>query len=142
MGGRITGVGSTLAGLEKAKGLATRAARRTQAKYGDIIAETAQKMAPRKTGRLERAIRHERVRVGQGNTRISLVGVDVDEVPYAGFMHEGWEGHPSYKLGPESLRKAQAVGEVVGRKYLQRALDRHADDYLRDMDRAVSGALK
>jgi len=141
MGGRITGVDSVLAGLERISGRATRAARRTEAKYGELIAETARKMAPRKTGRLEREIKHERVSAG-GNRRMSVIGVDLDAVPYALFMHEGWEGHPNYQLGPESLRKAQAVGEVVGRKFLQRALDRHAEDFLRDMERAVSGELK
>jgi len=97
---------------------------RAMRKESKIILEIAQMNAPVDLHNLEDAIKMEEIKVGRERTFIEISvggfvnGRNVDE--YAAIMHEG-----SYNLGPISARKALSLNRMVGRKFLERALEEH-----------------
>lgn len=107
----------------------------------ELVRDEARLNAPRDTGDLEGAIDtfEERVRNAKGQFgQVTIrVGVDVSKLKledHAGYdysipMHEDHE----YKLGPKSQAKQDGQGNIVGYKYLERAL--------RDNEKKVRAAV-
>lgn len=97
--------------------------------------------APVDKGNLEHAIKLRNL----GQRRGWEVYVDGDEPDdtgnwtvgdYAGQMHEG-----VYNLGPLSLEKQQQNGHIVGRKFLERAMDAKAEDVVDELNTKLMEAL-
>lgn len=100
---------------------------------GKIIADQAKLNAPVDTGDLESAIViKEAIDSARNRRKVIEVGVDPelldlesrDGFDYSVEMHEG-----DYKLGAKSREKQNTLGgdARVGPKYLDRAVDEHAD---------------
>lgn len=117
---------------------------------GELVAKEARLNAPVDTGELEDAITtiEERTRNSRGQFgQVTIkVGVDVSKLKledhkgydYSIAMHDG-----VYKLGPLSQEKQDSQGNIVGYKYLERAL-RDNEKKVRDaVQRAVErGAIE
>lgn len=128
---------------ERSSHAALRALRRGARKMRDQAVDNA----PVDLGTLEDAIKTEEERGYRGRVQIRLFVDESTPVPgrtnktvasYAVRMHEG-----VYNLGPKSLQKQSAIsGAVVGRKYLERAVDEHIDDTEKEIAEAVAKALQ
>lgn len=113
MGIRVKRAGQIGLKLEKSADRSTRQLRRLHRQASLEVAETAQLMAPRKTGRLESGIFIEESY--EGRRKVFRIKVD-PSIPYAVKMHES-----TYNLGPGSLAKQEGGIFRVGRKYIERA---------------------
>lgn len=138
---RISGVDKVQVNLRQISERTTRKSRRVIEEEGYKLRDEARLNAPVDTGNLEQAIRVEVRYEGRYRRKVVEVGVDLDEAPYAIFMHEGWEGHPTYNLGPRSRRKAEALNRIVGRKYLERAATDREESILQRVGQAIAGEL-
>lgn len=129
MGLRITGIDQIIAKLENVGDRTTRSARRELDKGAEAIRDLARLQAPVDEGNLEEAIDIKKERTGPHGRKVVYVYVDEDHEAgnktvgaYYIQMHEGigWSS-----LGPKSIAKQLAnPGIMVGRKYLERAVDR------------------
>jgi hypothetical protein len=109
------------------------------------IQDLARLQAPVDEGNLEDAIKVEFERTGINRRVEAFVYVDGDQEAddgkvvgdYAPRMHEG-----TYNLGPRSKIKQSAAGVIVGRKFLERAVDDLAPKIINRVYRAVKGVIK
>lgn len=127
---RMQGFTELSATLTQGSEKVRRAVRERIKREGPNIEAVARAMAPRETMNLEDAIQSVQGYDSANNRRLMVeVGV-VDEGrvgDYAVAMHEGLQpfgdGGPwGYKLGPESREKQRGQQEIVGGKFLERAL--------------------
>lgn len=115
MGIRITrGAGLDIR-LEKIAERSTRQLRRVHADGAEKLRETAEAMAPYKTGNLEESIFIQSTKE-TGNRITRTIVLDDARAPYGIYMHEG-----IYDLGPGSEAKNNASEHTVGRKFMERA---------------------
>lgn len=128
MGIKVSGVDALIAQLSQIGQKAERGVADELRDGAKEIAELARMYAPVDEGNLEEAIKHEEDRTGV-NGRIqtyvyvdgSMKGSNGNRVEdYAMEMHES----PNYNLGPLSEAKQNRTGQVVGYKYLERAVDK------------------
>lgn len=109
------------------------------------IQDLARLQAPVDEGNLEDAIKVEVDRSGINGRIQAYVYVDSDHEAdegktvgdYAPRMHEG-----TYNLGPRSRIKQSAAGVVVGRKFLERAVDDLAPGIINRVYRAIQRTMK
>jgi hypothetical protein len=135
MGVKMTGFTELSATLKQGGETVRRAVRERIKKEGPSIARLARKMAPVETGDLEDAIRSVQSYDGDHNGRLMAeVGVmDYGDVgDYAVEMHEGLQpfGDGTYNLGPDSAAKQIGQTEIVGGKFLERALEERSAQFL------------
>lgn len=155
MGVKVTGMIETELMLAE---VGTTAKRRVTSKLYDKaleIAELAKKMAPLDDANLEKAIKvfpeqkpgRTRNALGQFVRTEIFVYVDTSmPVPgragktvgdYAYTMHEHLTPFGPYKLGPLSQEKQSGQRELVGGKYLERAMNQLADSVLAEVSEGV-----
>jgi hypothetical protein len=140
MGVKLIGIDSVSALLIQDGKRATSAALRQMRKEAKIIKELSVANSPVDEGNLEAAHAVEEIKKGNERTVIEVGvggivnGVDVDA--YATEMHEGL-----YSLGPRSEAKQASNGHIVGRKFLERALDEREPKMKEEIETAVSDAL-
>jgi hypothetical protein len=136
---KISGVPDALARLNRLSAHVRREAAKALHAEGDAIKTRSQALAPVDEGNLEEAHAVDTVtKPSRVTTTISVGGIvdGVDVGDYVGFTHEG-----DYNLGPLSRAKAQASGQPVGPKYLERALDERKDMIADSVAEAVRKAL-
>lgn len=130
---KVSGVNELKAAMRHAAGTVPDAARKQMHRGADRIVKEAQKNAPVDKHNLEESIRKEKSYGDRGRLQIDIVaggevnGVNVDE--YAVIMHES-----DYNLGPGSQAKQAGQQNIVGRKFLERAVDKeakHMESYTR-----------
>lgn len=132
MGLKIKNLDGVSAALQRTQDRVDKASLAFIRRGGKIIADQARLNAPVDTGDLESAIVvTESVDAARNRRKVIEVAVDPEKLDlesrdgfdYSIEMHEG-----DYKLGPKSEEKQRALGgEVtVGAKYLDRAIDEHA----------------
>lgn len=127
MGVTVSGVDALIAQLSQIGKKADRGIADELRKGAEEIAELAKVYAPVDEGNLEESIKTDEDRSGVNGRIQTYVYVDgsvtnddgVRVEDYAEKMHEG-----VYTPGPLSQAKAQRTGEIVGRKYLERAVDK------------------
>lgn len=128
----VTGVADTLANLQRAAEAARRGARKAIVQEGEHVKEHSQGNAPVDLHNLENA--HEVSSEADSNKIVVTVSVGGGEVDdYALAMHEG-----VYNLGAGSQAKQAGSDRMVGRKFLERALDEAAPE----IERAVADAVR
>lgn len=111
----------------------------------DLVVAEARRNAPVDTGDLENAIvaieERERTSLGQFGQISIRVGVDVTKLQL--HLHKGFDysipmhEDPNYNLGPRSEAKQNAQGNVVGYKYLERALKDNEAEIRRRVEKAI-----
>lgn len=111
-----------------------------------LVVEEARRNAPVETHELENAIvaieERERTILGRFGQTTIRVGVDVSKLDLS--LHGGYDysirmhEDSSYKLGPLSEAKQAALGNTVGYKFLERALQENQEK----VQRAVEAAIK
>jgi hypothetical protein len=100
---------------------------------GAAVLSDSHDLAPQLTGLM---IATSGVDVQSNRSQLSVRAVVFYQQRYALYQHEGYYNPgpiTSVKLGPTY---------AIGRKFLQRALDRNRDDIVRDMGRSVERALR
>ena len=110
------------------------------------ILELAKKQAPVDEGNLEDALELQEDRFGLNTrTRITIFVNESKALPhrpdktvgdYATRMHDG-----QYNLGKDSLAKQRANGQVVGPKYLERAVQKLEKEIIQSVMLAIKGSL-
>lgn len=126
MGVKVSGVEELIAQLSQIGKKADRGVADELRRGAEEIAQLAREQAPVDEGNLEDAIKAEEDRSGINGRIQTYVYVDSNHPAedgktvgdYAEFMHEG-----SYQPGPLSVAKARGNGRIVGRKFLERAVD-------------------
>lgn len=116
----------------------------------DLVVKEAKLNAPIDTGDLESAIvaieERERTALGRFGQTTIRVGVDVTKLRlelHGGFdysipMHED----PDYNLGPRSQIKQNVQGNIVGYKYLERALKENEAEIRRRVEKAIKEGIR
>lgn len=119
MGMKATGLAGLANDFRRIADAAVTAAAPVLHAQGEAISARSRALAPIDEGNLEAShdVTTERAG-GQVRTTVSVGGIvnGVDVDGYAVRMHEG-----DYNLGPLSRAKAEATGQPVGQKFLERA---------------------
>ena len=128
---KISGAAGVALAMRHAAGKVPNLARKRMHRGANRIVRNARKMAPYLTGALERSIQKVVAYGYRNRLRIDIVvgGGEVDR--YVIQMHEG-----DYELGPESQAKQDRQKEIVGPKFLERAVDAeavHIRKYIQDL---------
>lgn len=140
MGMRIVGLRETQVSIRQTGERAKSHVLRQMRKEAQEIKKISQEQAPRDEGNLEEAHHVTEVKKGRERTVIEIEvggvvnGVNVDQ--YALEMHES-----VYNLGPESLKKQAGQQRIVGRKYLERAVEERDREMQRRLQEAAEEAL-
>jgi len=146
MGLKVTGISTTALKLQSQAGRTNKAALQEMIAGGQLVHELAVMQAPVDDGNLEEAIKLE---IDAANPLRASISIYVDEdmsVPgrpgktvgdYALRMHEG-----DYQLGSISqLKQDSNPGVIVGRKYIQRAIEELQQDIETAMQEAVKSSI-
>lgn len=116
---QIKGLNETTLRLRVTKQRINYAIKESTVEAAEEIAEESEQNAPVLTGRLEGSHRINEVSPAP-DVAIYTVTYNAinpkDGFDYGTLMHESY-----YNLGPESLKKQQSNGHIVGRKFLERA---------------------
>lgn len=141
----VSGVDSLLAKLSQTGERAVRGVSEEIKEGAKDIQDLARLQAPVDEGNLEDAIKVEVDRSGINGRIQAYVYVDSDQDTgdgrtvgeYSNYMHEG-----TYNLGPRSQIKQSAAGVVVGRKFLERAVDDLAPGIIDRVYRAMQRIIR
>jgi hypothetical protein len=110
-------VKDALKGLEASQAALQAASVKAMNKAKDIALEEAVKRAPIDEGNLQHSLQ-AKTEIEPGKVEaVVFIPANSPAADYALHMHEG-----VYNLGPVSQQKQASQGEMVGRKYLERAL--------------------
>lgn len=126
---RATGIAETRLFLQNIRGRTTAALRAEMLKAAQDTAALAKDMAPEEYGDLQTSIDVKEQASASHRYHVSVIaggtskaGIDVSR--YAAIMHENYE---SILSDPETIerkeRKERRTGQIVGSKFLTRALD-------------------
>lgn len=155
MGLKLTGVTPTVTRLRRIEQKTHKRVLR-RARHGvNQIAKRARLYAPVDKGDLENAIRGIETRHGTFHGRAEwMVGVDPNRIhrdfDYAVEQHENYSPDaPNKKSSPKSYQKNESLkgtingkvtlhnGNIVGGKYLERALEDFEDEIVKDIERIM-----
>jgi hypothetical protein len=145
MGVNVQGVEELMWMLKRAGNKAAKGALDQMRKEAEDIRDTARRMAPVDEGDLEKAIVTREVGGGRsesGRFTSKSIVIEVNgDIPagvdregrvrtvgdYAYLMHEHLTPYGHFRLGPKSQAKQAGQKEIVGGKYLERALEAKQD---------------
>lgn len=149
MGLRISGLSTVLANMRRIESKVSSESLQALRSGADLLVRMARRNAPIDEGDLEAAIVSREVRnrtaLGQFGATNIQVGVDpslLDLESRKGFdysipMHES-----TYNLGPLSEAKQAGQQEIVGSKYLERAMNDLQETIQRKVEEAIKRAIK
>lgn len=132
---KVTGLSRLTARVRAARQIITEDVRKATEEAAYIIMEESEANAPVLTGRLEASheVVEDTTRYGNPVYVVRFEAINPEDgFDYGAVMHES-----VYDLGPESEKKQQTNGHIVGRKFLERAVDEKYDECV-DLVRSVT----